>query len=149
SFPYGCVEQTMSSFLPNITVEQAVRDLGLKNGPDPAALAEKIRAGLERLYSFQHEDGGWGWWQADESHPFMTAYVVAGLVQAKGEGAQINDGAVQKGAAWLRRPRASDTRLAADLRAYMAYALTMAKAGDASTLGPVYDRRSTLSPYGL
>ncbi len=30
SFPYGCVEQTMSSFLPNIVVEDAVRSLGLK-----------------------------------------------------------------------------------------------------------------------
>src|ERR1019366_5505618 len=30
SFPYGCVEQTMSSFLPDITVQQALRDLNLK-----------------------------------------------------------------------------------------------------------------------
>jgi uncharacterized protein YfaS (alpha-2-macroglobulin family) len=148
SFPYGCVEQTMSSFLPNITVQQAVRDLGLKNGPDPAALAEKIRAGLDRLYSFQHEDGGWGWWQTDESHPFMTAYVVAGLMQAKAAGTTINDDAVQKGSAWVKKALA-DTRLAADLRAYMAYSLILAKAGDASTLGPIYDKRASLSPYGL
>jgi uncharacterized protein YfaS (alpha-2-macroglobulin family) len=148
SFPYGCVEQTMSSFLPNITVAKAVKELGLKNGPNEAALAEKIRAGLDRLYSFQHEDGGWGWWQTDESHPFMTAYVVAGLEQAKAAGAQINDEAVQKGAAWVKKALA-DTRLAGDLRAYMAYALMVAKAGDASTLGPIYDKRSLLSPYGL
>ncbi len=54
SFPYGCVEQTMSSFLPDITVQQAVRDLGLKVDLDQAALQEKIRAGLDRLYTFQH-----------------------------------------------------------------------------------------------
>jgi len=28
------------------------------------------------LYSFQHSDGGWGWWKEDESDHFMTAYVV-------------------------------------------------------------------------
>ena len=84
SFPYGCVEQTMSSFLPNIVVRQAVQDLNLKADLDDAALQEKIRAGLERLYAYQHEDGGWGWWETDESHPFMTAYVVAGLAQAQG-----------------------------------------------------------------
>ena len=30
SFPYGCVEQTMSSFLPNIVVKDAVHTLNLK-----------------------------------------------------------------------------------------------------------------------
>jgi len=59
SFPYGCVEQTMSSFLPNIIVTQAVRDLGLKATYDEASLQQKVRAGLDRLAAFQHEDGGW------------------------------------------------------------------------------------------
>ena len=59
----------MSSFLPNIVVTQAIRDLGLKDDLDEAALQEKIRAGLDRLYSFQHEDGGWGWWETDDSAP--------------------------------------------------------------------------------
>ncbi len=36
--------------------------------------------------AFQHEDGGWGWWETDDSHPFMTAYVVAGLAQAQAAG---------------------------------------------------------------
>ena len=79
----------MSSFLPNIVVEGAVRDLGLKADLDEAALQEKIRAGLDRLYSFQHEDGGWGWWETDDSHPFMTAYVVAGLAQAQAAGSKV------------------------------------------------------------
>ena len=76
----------MSSFLPNIIVTQAMSDLGLKVNLDEAGLQQKVRAGLDRLYSFQHEDGGWGWWETDETHPFMTAYVVAGLVQAKAAG---------------------------------------------------------------
>ena len=83
TFPYGCVEQTMSSFLPNIVVTQAVNELGLKVSLDNAAVQQKIRAGVDRLNNFQHEDGGWGWWETDESHPFMTAYVVAGLSQAR------------------------------------------------------------------
>jgi alpha-2-macroglobulin len=79
-------------FLPDITVEQAVRDLNLKVDLDQAALQEKIRAGLDRLYNFQHEDGGWGWWETDESHPFMTAYVVAGLEQAQAAGVAVKAG---------------------------------------------------------
>jgi uncharacterized protein YfaS (alpha-2-macroglobulin family) len=148
SFPYGCVEQTMSSFLPNITVSEAAKDLKLKTDLNDAALREKVRAGLERLYNFQHDDGGWGWWQSDESHPFMTAYVVAGLMQAQAAGMPVNDEVVQKGGNWLVKAIA-DGKLAGDLRAYMAYALVASgRAGDAP-LGRIYDRRAELSPYGL
>ena len=69
SFPYGCTEQTMSSFLPNVIVSQALKELQLKSRIDPAVLQKKVKAGLDRLYDFQHEDGGWGWWKTDESHP--------------------------------------------------------------------------------
>ncbi|HKE28200.1 MAG TPA: alpha-2-macroglobulin family protein, partial [Bryobacteraceae bacterium] len=149
SFPYGCVEQTMSSFLPNITVRQAIRDLGLKANLDDADLQEKIRAGLDRLYSFQHGDGGWGWWQTDESHPFMTAYVVSGLSQAKAAAVDIKQEAVDNGIGWVRKSFAADPRLASDLRAYMMYSLAVAGQPDSAGLGQVYGRRSSLSPYGL
>ena len=46
--------------------------------------------------NFQHEDGGWGWWETDESHPFMTAYVVAGLAQAKAAGVQVDAERIEK-----------------------------------------------------
>src|ERR1700753_618075 len=125
SFPYGCTEQTMSSFLPNVIVTQAVQQLGLKTNVDPAALQEKIGAGLERLYTFQHDDGGWGWWQTDDTHPFMTAYVVAGLMQAKAAGTQIDEDKLAKGAAWLQQEFTRDSKLDLDLRAYIAYALAL------------------------
>ena len=149
SFPYGCVEQTMSSFLPDIVVKDAFHTLNLKADLDEAALQEKIRAGLDRLYGFQHEDGGWGWWETDESHPFMTAYVVAGLVQARATGTQVRQDVIDKGVAWLKKDFAADPKLAADLRAYLVYALAVAGHADSATLGQVYDKRSALSPYGL
>ncbi len=149
SFPYGCVEQTMSSFLPDIIVMKAVSDLGLKTTLDQASLQEKIKSGLDRLYEFQHEDGGWGWWQTDDTHPFMTAYVVVGLTQAQAAGVTVNPEAIQKGVAWLQQDFAKDARLAADLRAYMQYSLAVAGQPDAAGLGQVYDQRSKLSPYGM
>jgi uncharacterized protein YfaS (alpha-2-macroglobulin family) len=149
SFPYGCVEQTMSSFLPDIIVQQAVRDLNLKVDLDQAAVHEKIQAGLDRLYNFQHEDGGWGWWETDESHPFMTAYVVAGLVQAQASGVDVKADAIQKGATWLKGDFARDSNLAGDLRAYMQYALALAGQTDAAALGQIYEKRASLSPYGM
>ena len=149
SFPYGCVEQTMSSFLPNVVVRQSLRDLGLNVDVNRESLDEKIRAGLDRLYDFKHEDGGWGWWQTDESHPFMTAYVVAGLAQARAAGVEVKDDAVGKGVDWLRKDLAADPKLAGDLRAYMAYALAAAGQADAAVLNELDANRAKLSPYGL
>ncbi len=149
SFPYGCVEQIMSSFLPNIVVKDAVHKLNLKVDLNEAFLQEKIRAGLDRLYSFQHEDGGWGWWETDDSHPFMTAYVVSGLSQAKAAGVQVQQETIDKGVAWIKKDLAADPKLVADLRAYLIYSLAVAGQADAPSVNEIYNRRSSLSPYGM
>jgi uncharacterized protein YfaS (alpha-2-macroglobulin family) len=149
TFPYGCVEQTMSSFLPNVLVTRAVNELGIKADLGKLEADKKMRAGLDRLYTFQHEDGGWGWWETDESHPFMTAYVVAGLVQAKAAGVQVDEDRINRGAQWVRDSLARNNKLAPDLRAYMVYARVLAGDKKDPALTDVFDKRSTLSPYGL
>ncbi len=134
----------MSSFLPNIIVTRAVSELGIKANLEQADVQSKIRAGLDRLYNFQHEDGGWGWWETDESHPFMTAYVVAGLAQAKAAGVQVEQDRVDRGAEWVRKALREDPRINPDLRAYMAWAVA-----DKETIASIYEDRARLSPYGL
>jgi len=62
SYPYGCTEQTLSSFLPNLVVRAAMKDLGAA-GVDDAALDKMIRTGVKRLIDFQNEKGGWGFWR--------------------------------------------------------------------------------------
>ncbi|HEX8144554.1 MAG TPA: MG2 domain-containing protein [Pyrinomonadaceae bacterium] len=57
-YPYGCVEQTMSRFLPDVIVAQALRDVQTARIKKTNNLDEKVRRGLDRLYSFQHADGG-------------------------------------------------------------------------------------------
>jgi len=125
SYPYGCVEQTMSSFLPNILVAQAVKELGLSAPPPSVKLETKIAAGLERLYQFQHDDGGWGWWETDQTHPFMTAYVVAGLAQARDAGYTVDEARLERGRESLLQQINENPRAVADIRAYLVYALEM------------------------
>ena len=149
SFPYGCVEQTMSSFLPDIMVSKAVAELGLKEPVDRSDLDQKIQAGLDRLYSFQHDDGGWGWWVSDATQPFMTAYVVAGLSEARETGIAVRGASVERGITWLRKAITSNEQLAPDLRAYMGYALALAGQSDTAALDQSYKNRSDLSPYGI
>ena len=150
SFPYGCVEQTMSSFLPNLMVSKAVADLGIKQQSiDPESLHQKVTAGLNHLYEFQHEDGGWGWWVSDASHPFMTAYVVSGLAEARRDGITVNGAALQRAASWLVTYLAKNTGDNADLRAYASYALNSAGRVDKAAIESAYGQRSQMTAFGL
>jgi hypothetical protein len=148
TYPYGCVEQTMSSFLPNILVTKAVKDLGLTPPPVSAELEKKIAAGLERLYSFQHEDGGWGWWQTDETHPFMTAYVVAGLAQAKQAGYPVDEARLKHGRESLLQQIKENPRALADIRVYMIYALAQSGEVDHALVEDLYSSRQKFSAHG-
>ena len=97
-FPYGCVEQTLSRFIPALHA----RALLTKNAWQPdAPTAEKlplaIAEGLKRLEEMQHEDGGWGWWKRDNTSLTMTAHVLYGLGLAKRAGLDIPQRMLQQG----------------------------------------------------
>jgi len=102
-YPYGCTEQTMSAFLPDVVVARALRELGLSDPRLEKQLPDMVQTGLDRLYGYQHDDGGWGWWRYDQSDPWMTAYVVFGLITAKRSGFAVNDNALNRGVECLLR----------------------------------------------
>jgi alpha-2-macroglobulin len=148
SYPYGCTEQTMSSFLPDVLVADALKKLGVKSNIDPQVLNKQVQAGLDRLYNHQHPDGGWGWWQTDDSQAFMTAYVLAGLSQAKAAGFDVKQDAIDRGRTWLRPQFDQSGKVKTDLRAYIAYALMLSGMHDSGVLDSVWNQRSTLTAYG-
>jgi uncharacterized protein YfaS (alpha-2-macroglobulin family) len=139
----------MSSFLPDLIVAQAVDKLKLKSPIDPVTLRDMVSAGIERLYSFQHDDGGWGWWPDDESRVFMTAYVVSGLGQAKEAGYKIDEDRLNKGRAWLLSTLAAHPNLVPDLRAYVVYALATTGGAPKDGLDKAWNSRDKLSDEGL
>jgi uncharacterized protein YfaS (alpha-2-macroglobulin family) len=96
-YPYGCVEQTMSRFLPSLIAARALRRLGVPNAALEKVLPDMVDKGLQRLYGFQHDDGGWGWWKHDETHPAMTPYVVYGLLTAKEAGFAVDERTLTRG----------------------------------------------------
>ncbi len=101
-YPYECTEQTVSRFLPNVLTYKALKDLGLSNPDLEARLTSLVGVGLQRLYARQHVDGGWGWWSNDQSDPYISAYVVFGLVKAKEAGFTVNEGVLSSGIAYLQ-----------------------------------------------
>lgn len=152
TFPYGCTEQTMSSFLPNILIADATTKLPLPK-MNKAVLDAKIQAGFDRLADYQHGDGGWGWWKEDTSQVFMTAYVVSGYGQAKKAGYDKAGESLRRGVDFLQNTLKAHPRMLPELRAYTVYALAEAGTGDAKLLtdelNTLYGRRKDLSAQGL
>jgi uncharacterized protein YfaS (alpha-2-macroglobulin family) len=100
-FQYECTEQTISRFLPNVLTYRALKNLGIDDPALEGRLTSLVNFGVQRLLSQQHADGGWGWWKTDESNPFITAYVLFGLNQAKLAGFNVGDSGGAQGKAAL------------------------------------------------
>ena len=149
SYPWGCTEQTMSSFLPDLVVSRAVDQLHVKSPIDRKTLDDMVKAGLDRLYSYQHEDGGWGWWPDDPSRVFMTAYVVSGLGQARDAGYTMDNERLQNGRKWLTDALAKHRDMIPDLRAYVVFALATTGGIAKDELDQAWSNRAKVSDEGL
>ena len=128
-YPYGCVEQTMSRFLPTIIATNAFRQLKVpvKSGT-VAELPKMVNEGLRKLYGFQQPDNGWGWWSNDQSSPYMTAYVVYGLALCKEAGYSVNESVLERGINKLAS-QFEDSKIDETTLAYMIYSLSTAVKG--------------------
>src|SRR5262249_5919047 len=123
-YPYGCTEQTMSRFLPAVITAKTLHDLGLKpetamhkifggieastaaathpDGSTDLKELEKItREGLERLYAFQHAEGGRGWCKQGDSDHLMTASVLWGMALGLQAGIDVKPDVMERAAAFL------------------------------------------------
>jgi uncharacterized protein YfaS (alpha-2-macroglobulin family) len=156
SFPYGCTEQTLSSFLPNVLVTRTLAQLKLVPTERMSMLDRQVATGLRRLADYQHDDGGWGWWKTDDNHPFMTAYALFGLAEARRAGYQVEGHRIQNGALALASMYSEYPNATPDLKAYMAYALNLA-APEGEGLGnyrhddaanELWDARARMSSHG-
>ena len=150
-YPYGCVEQTMSRFLPAAIVARTLERQGLsKNDVDPQ-LSQKLRDGLARLAGFQHGDGGWGWWTADDSNHWMSTYVCWGLQLLGESDYHIDRDMLEKGLNYLRNELLKEQDNP-DMAAFMLCVLGKAGRSDAEMeklSAKLYAQREKLSPSTL
>lgn len=146
SYPYGCAEQTASSFLPDVVVASALRQLHVDRPVRPQ-LSAWVSLGLQKLYRYQHSDGGWNWWEDDQTDGDMTAYVLSALRQAQAAGYTVDDQRLRRGAAALQHllDGERDPSRRAD------WLLTLSSDEPAFVVKPLlalYARRSALDTYG-
>ncbi len=102
-YPYGCVEQTLSSFVPNVLVADLVKR-GLMPSLDWKQLVDldrNIRDGVFRVYGYQQPNGGWGWYAPHDfgldANPHTTGYAIWSFAAMKRMGYGVDENVYRRG----------------------------------------------------
>jgi uncharacterized protein YfaS (alpha-2-macroglobulin family) len=151
-YSYYCMEQTISSFLPNVITTRALKLSGLPNPGLQSTLDLQVNTALQRIYSKQLSDGGWNWWDGSDSDPQTSAYVVLGLLEAKDSGYPVSQDVLDNGISYLNQNLPDLYQNAAQWKynryAFMSYVLARGDQLQAGDTNFIYDHRTSLSLYG-
>jgi uncharacterized protein YfaS (alpha-2-macroglobulin family) len=101
-YPYGCVEQTMSRFMPAVVVRRFLSEAGIQDPELDAKIVDVSEKSQARLRTMQRGDGGFGWWSYDGADPEMTALVLEGLYHAKQSGVDVNAHLLDRTLEWAK-----------------------------------------------
>ncbi|HEY0651832.1 MAG TPA: alpha-2-macroglobulin family protein, partial [Chryseosolibacter sp.] len=127
-YPYGCVEQTTSSVFPQLFIDK-IKPV-TKN--ESEVMQRNVRAGIERLKSFQQRDGGFSYWPGRQDYDsWSTTYAGHFLIEAEARGFFVPNEMIkrwkkfQKNRAqdWRRNQEYSSSEI---IQAYRLYALALA-----------------------
>jgi uncharacterized protein YfaS (alpha-2-macroglobulin family) len=123
-YPYGCVEQTLSRFVPNLLVQRLMEEYPFRDPYLQDALPDMASMGLDRLRAMQLADGSWGWFANDMPDLFMTAYAVYSLTLARNMGYwQETEAMLERGTACLVKGLREQGQLDPAVRAFALFAL--------------------------
>ncbi len=153
-YEYECAEQTVSRFLPNVLTYNALQKLGIENKELADRLPGLVEQGLNKLYTQQNSDGGWGWWPTNQSNVYVTSYVVFALTKARQAGVDVSATVLANGQNFLLNHISSTfnvqrlTYYDANRYAFILYALAEGGQAPRDTLASLFDAREKLAHYG-
>lgn len=146
-YPYGCAEQTVSAFLPSVALK-TLQGFDAFKIADNAALNNIVVRGLERVYTFQRSDGGFGYFtESPESYPYLSAYVLYALHRTQLAGYTVDQSVIERDVTYLNsvlREKTTDAEIDRATRAYILYALSEMGRADGSLLNNLYPDRAKL-----
>ncbi|MDD4319503.1 MAG: Ig-like domain-containing protein [Candidatus Peribacteraceae bacterium] len=149
-FPYGCTEQTVSAILPSIAVKELQGFQAFKI-TDDETLRRNVTEAMQKLYDAQRSDGGFGFWaESDESHPYLTSYVLYAMQLTRNAGYAVDEKVMERARTYLQeRLRTLDVRNTLDLtaRTYILYVLGEGGRSDAGALQAVFEKRGQLPVF--
>lgn len=146
-YPYGCTEQTVSSFLPDVILSSSLKDMGWHNPELEAELPDMVTKGLLRLYRFQLPDGGWSWCQYGKADQWMTAYVCYALIRAGQSGFPVNKTVLDQGLSQLSE-QVTTAKADPETTAYSLYVLSLTGREVSDRLDSLYTQ-ANLSPKSI
>ncbi|MDD2907509.1 MAG: alpha-2-macroglobulin family protein [Candidatus Gracilibacteria bacterium] len=101
-YPYGCIEQTTSSTIPNVIIKQFSNLF--KDIFDLENVDKNIKAGVDRISSMQTADGGFAYWQGNSSSDLhITPYVLRSLIYMKNSGIEVDAKIIENATAYLEK----------------------------------------------
>ncbi|MFH0770557.1 MAG: Ig-like domain-containing protein [Candidatus Peregrinibacteria bacterium] len=149
-YPYGCIEQTISSFLPSVVLHK-MQGFSAFRFVDEKALADVVSTGLQRIYLFQRGDGGFGYWMdSPRSYPYVSAYALSALQTTRDAGYSVDASAIERTRKYLnnvlheKQPSFESEEISLATRAYILSVLSETGPIDASLVSNLYDLRSKL-----
>lgn len=151
NYPYDCTEQVLSRFLPNLVTYSTLQSFGIESRDLKARLDRTLSQGLQHLLTLQNADGGWGWWQEDESDAYITAYVLFGLASTRNAGITVSEEAINNARSYISSnlitPNQTTEAWMLDRLAFELFALKQSGAGNLASANRLYDVRDQLSPW--
>jgi hypothetical protein len=140
-YPYGCAEQTVSTAMPLLYVNDVAIALGLE---DDATLSARVQEAIYRLMNMQLGYGAFGLWGPWSDGEFwLTAYVTDFLTRASEQGYHVPAAGYSKALDYLEGQTNGylDSSAAVAGYAYAQYVLARAGMGDLSELRYFYETR--------
>jgi len=151
-YPYMCMEQTVSSFLPNVVTTRALKLAGMSKPTLQTDLDRQVSSALQKIYAKQKADGGWNWWDGPDSDPQTSTYVVLGLLEARDSGYPVSQDVLYNGFKYLNDNLPNLYQNASTWQynryAFMLYVLVRGDALQAGDTIFIYENRSSLDLYG-
>jgi hypothetical protein len=147
-YPYGCTEQTVSRLVPLLPLRDLAAALGARLPADAGAAVEEA---VKRVLRNQRRDGGFGLWpESRESEPWISAYALWGLVEARRRGISVPEAALSQARAYLAKaiaPGANDPPEKLAMAAFVADLEAGESTADAALASRLYDARDRLPPF--
>ncbi|MEI6124228.1 MAG: MG2 domain-containing protein [Bacteroidota bacterium] len=146
AYPYGCIEQTTSSVFPQLYLADLMEvDDNMKK-----TIERNIKAGINRINSFQTSTGGFSYWPGSyEADEWGSCYAGHFLLEAKEKGYTVSSVLLKKWEKYQKRKALEWTSSYSKyyynydlVQAYRLYTLALAKAPELGAMNLLKEQKN-------